>query len=167
MSRNICIFRRKSAGIGTSLKKLGDGQLRAFRHIFDEFDIKNTGTITAEELHQIVKQIAGYDALSFSEVMEILNGMDVKGTGDIEFDEFIYFMTRPQVRKMIFGTNFDQNFDISIKFRLLQRSGQICPKFGFLPNISIFDQKFEFRPNFRFLTDISIVDQNFDFRPKF
>ena len=30
--------------------------------------------------------------------MEVLADMDVKGTGEIEFDEFIYFMTRPQVR---------------------------------------------------------------------
>jgi hypothetical protein len=29
--------------------------------------------------------------------MEVLADMDVKGTGEIEFDEFIYFMTRPQV----------------------------------------------------------------------
>ena len=29
--------------------------------------------------------------------MHILGELDVKGTGDIEFDEFIYFMTRPQV----------------------------------------------------------------------
>ena len=27
-----------------------------------------------------------------------MKDMDVKGTGDIEFDEFIYFMTRPQVK---------------------------------------------------------------------
>ena len=31
--------------------------------------------------------------------MSILEDLDVKGTGDIEFDEFIYFMTRPQVNK--------------------------------------------------------------------
>ena len=29
--------------------------------------------------------------------MHILGELDVKGTGDIEFDEFIFFMTRPQV----------------------------------------------------------------------
>ena len=69
-----------------------------------------------------VNKLAGYEALSFQEVMQILKqgfifqtlnnlfptltvilkpqmkDMDVKGTGDIEFDEFIYFMTRPQVK---------------------------------------------------------------------
>ena len=91
------IFYRRATRINQSIKKLGDGQLRAFRHIFDEFDIHNTGTITVEELHQIVIKIAGCNVLSFSEVMEVLHGMDVKGTGDIEFDEFIFFMTRPHV----------------------------------------------------------------------
>ena len=68
--------------------------------VVDDFDFKNTGTITADELHVCVNQIAGYDALSYAQMMEILSDMDVKGTGDIEFDEFIYFLTRPQVRRV-------------------------------------------------------------------
>jgi len=41
------------------------------------------------------------------------------------------------------------------------------PKFRFLTKISIFDETFDFWPKFRFLTKISIFDQNFDFWPKF
>ena len=93
-------LRRDTAGIGTSLKHIGVRELRAFRKIFDDFDLKKTGTITADELHVCLNQIAGYDALSFTQMMELLSDMDVKGTGDIEFDEFIYFLTRPQVREI-------------------------------------------------------------------
>ena len=82
----------------TSLKLLSPRQLRAFRKIFDDFDLKKSGTLTAEELHVCVNKLAGYEALSFDEIMKILQGMDVNGTGVIEFDEFIYFMTRPQVK---------------------------------------------------------------------
>lgn len=36
--------------------------------------------------------------LSLADILKPrMKDMDVKGTGDIEFDEFIYFMTRPQV----------------------------------------------------------------------
>jgi len=91
-----------STEIESSLKVLNQKQRRAFRRIFDEFDIKNSKTITPEELHVCVNKLAGYEALSFQEVMQILKDMDVKGTGDIEFDEFIYFMTRPQnLNKML------------------------------------------------------------------
>jgi len=84
------------------MKGLNAQQRRAFRKIFDSFDIKKSSTITAEELLVCVNSLAGYDALSLTDVMTILEDLDVKGTGDIEFDEFIYFMTRPQnLKKML------------------------------------------------------------------
>ena len=83
--------------LGSSLKQLGSRELRSFRKIFDDFDLEKSGTLTAEELHECVNKLAGYEALTFSDTLQILNDLDVKGTGDIEFDEFIYFMTRPQV----------------------------------------------------------------------
>ena len=87
----------KTKTLSSSLKHIGARELRAFRQIFDDFDLNKTGTITADELHVCLNQIAGYDALSVAQMMELLSDMDVKGTGDIEFDEFIYFLTRPQV----------------------------------------------------------------------
>lgn len=95
---------QKSTGIASSLKILDKRQCRAFRKIFDDFDLKKSGTLTAEELHECVNKLSGYEeeAISFPEVMQILNDIDVKGTGDIQFDEFIYFMTRPQnLEKML------------------------------------------------------------------
>ena len=83
-------------------------QLGAFEKIFKKFDLEKTGTLTAEELHKCINQLAGYNALSRRDVMHILSELDVKGTGDIEFDEFIYFMTRPQV-------NHSNRFEILIK----------------------------------------------------
>jgi len=92
----------KSEAITSSMKGLNAQQRRAFRKIFDSFDIKKSSTITAEELLVCVNSLAGYDALSLTDVMTILEDLDVKGTGDIEFDEFIYFMTRPQnLKKML------------------------------------------------------------------
>jgi len=82
--------------IASSVRALKKVERNAFRKIFDEFDIIKSGTLTAEELHACINKQAGYEALTYSEVMEVLADMDVKGTGEIEFDEFIYFMTRPQ-----------------------------------------------------------------------
>ena len=97
------------------MEKLNDVQIRAFRQIFENFDLEKSGTLTAEELHKCINQLAGYQALSFQDVVHILEDLDVKGTGDIEFDEFIFFMTRPQVSqsdKRIFNQSETFNFRI-------------------------------------------------------
>merc|ERR1719192_2446612 len=92
----------KEALLTAQMKKLSPVQLGAFEKIFKKFDLEKTGTLTAEELHKCINQLAGYNALSRRDVMHILSELDVKGTGDIEFDEFIYFMTRPQnLEKML------------------------------------------------------------------
>ena len=85
------------ATLTAQMEKLNNVQIRAFRQIFENFDLEKSGTLTAEELHKCINQLAGYQALSFQDVVHILEDLDVKGTGDIEFDEFIFFMTRPQV----------------------------------------------------------------------
>merc|ERR1711970_300600 len=92
----------KQETLTAQVKKLNPVQLVAFEKIFENFDLEKTGTLTAEELHKCINQLAGYNALSRRDVMHILGELDVKGTGDIEFDEFIYFMTRPQnLEKML------------------------------------------------------------------
>merc|ERR1711970_149287 len=92
----------KQATLTAQIKKLNPVQLVAFQKIFESFDLEKSGTLTAEELHKCINQLAGYNALSHRDVMHILGELDVKGTGDIEFDEFIYFMTRPQnLEKML------------------------------------------------------------------
>jgi Ca2+-binding EF-hand superfamily protein len=90
------------ATLTAQMEKLNNVQIRAFRQIFENFDLEKSGTLTAEELHKCINQLAGYQALSFQDVVHILEDLDVKGTGDIEFDEFIFFMTRPQnLEKML------------------------------------------------------------------
>jgi len=92
----------RAVNLSCQMKKLSKAQLRAFREVFENFDLEKTGTLTAKELHLCINQLAGYQALSFENVMHILKDLDVKGTGDIEFDEFIFFMTRPQnLEKML------------------------------------------------------------------
>merc|ERR1711917_73010 len=77
------------ATLTAQMEKLNNVQIRAFRQIFENFDLEKSGTLTAEELHKCINQLAGYQALSFQDVVHILEDLDVKGTGDIEFDEFI------------------------------------------------------------------------------
>jgi len=94
------------ATLTAQMEKLNNVQIRAFRQIFENFDLEKSGTLTAEELHKCINQLAGYQALSFQDVVHILEDLDVKGTGDIEFDEFIFFMTRPQnLEKMLTDTD--------------------------------------------------------------
>ena len=97
------------------MEKLNNVQIRAFRQIFENFDLEKSGTLTAEELHKCINQLAGYQALSFQDVVHILEDLDVKGTGDIEFDEFIFFMTRPQVNQSEW-MNFNQSETFSNLF---------------------------------------------------
>ena len=74
--------KRKSANADTNLsdqmKKLNPAQLRAFREVFENFDLEKSGTLTANELHQCINQLAGYQALSFDDVLAILVQLDVK-----------------------------------------------------------------------------------------
>ena len=60
------------------MKKLNPAQLRAFREVFENFDLEKSGTLTATELHQCINQLAGYQALTFDDVMAILEELDVK-----------------------------------------------------------------------------------------
>ena len=75
--------KRKSANIADTnlsdqMKKLNPAQLRAFREVFENFDLEKSGTLTANELHQCINQLAGYQALTFDDVMAILEELDVK-----------------------------------------------------------------------------------------
>ena len=60
------------------MEKLNNVQIRAFRQIFENFDLEKSGTLTAEELHKCINQLAGYQALSFQDVVHILEDLDVK-----------------------------------------------------------------------------------------
>ena len=35
-------------------------KIRAFQEIFENFDLEKSGTLTAEELHKCINQLAGY-----------------------------------------------------------------------------------------------------------
>ena len=64
--------------LSDQMKKLNPAQLRAFREVFENFDLEKSGTLTANELHQCINQLAGYQALTFDDVMAILEELDVK-----------------------------------------------------------------------------------------
>ena len=66
------------ATLTAQMEKLNNVQIRAFRQIFENFDLEKSGTLTAEELHKCINQLAGYQALSFQDVVHILEDLDVK-----------------------------------------------------------------------------------------
>lgn len=67
---------------------------RAFETLFDRIDVTDSGGITGEEIQQMIRRHTG-KLLSLQQVKNVLTELDVKGTGDIEFDEFIFMLSQP------------------------------------------------------------------------
>jgi len=67
---------------------------KAFETLFDRIDVTDSGGITAKEIQQLIKKHTG-KMLTVNQVKEVLCELDVKGTGDIEFDEFIFMLSQP------------------------------------------------------------------------
>ena len=90
------------ATLTAQMEKLNNVQIRAFRQIFENFDLEKSGTLTAEELHKCINQLAGYQALSFQDVVHILEDLDVKeGIHDVFYGEH-------------FSCNFAENLYVKI-----------------------------------------------------
>merc|ERR1712032_1242221 len=67
---------------------------RAFETLFDRIDVTDSGGITAKEIQQLIKKHTNKN-LTLQQVQNVLRDLDVKGTGDIEFDEFIFMLSQP------------------------------------------------------------------------
>jgi calmodulin len=89
-------------------------QLAEFRDAFGIFDKDGDGQITAAELG-IVLQSLGQNP-SEAELQEMVNEIDLDGNGTIEFDEFLYMMSR-QMREG------DTEPEIVEAFRVFDKDG--------------------------------------------
>ena len=67
---------------------------KAFQTLFDRIDVTDSGAITAKEIQHLIRKHTNKN-LTLSQVQKVLCDLDVKGTGDIEFDEFIFMLSQP------------------------------------------------------------------------
>ncbi|XP_047966925.1 probable calcium-binding protein CML25 [Salvia hispanica] len=68
-------------------------------HAFQIFDADNNGTISADELHRVLRSI-GEDC-SLDDCKRMISGVDIDGSGTIDFHEFKLMMTK--------GARFDHS----------------------------------------------------------
>lgn len=68
---------------------------RCFEALYDQIDVSDSGGITKEEIQSLIKKETNI-TLSLNQVQDVLLDLDLKGTGDIEFDEFIYTLSHPE-----------------------------------------------------------------------
>jgi len=71
--------------------KLTEAQIADFRDVFAVFDKDNSGSITADELGAVMKQLGL--APSDTELQDLINEADTNKDGVINFDEFLILMS--------------------------------------------------------------------------
>jgi len=76
------------------MKELTPDVRKAFETLFERIDITETGGITAKEIQHLIHKHT-HKTLTLKQVQQVLHDLDVKGTGDIEFDEFIFMLSQP------------------------------------------------------------------------
>lgn len=67
-----------------------DQVLENLRTAFSVFDLDGNGSISADELHQVLKRLG--DECSVAECIKMIKGVDVDGDGMINFEEFKVMM---------------------------------------------------------------------------
>jgi len=75
----------------TAAKPLSDEEIKAFKDVFALFDKDSSGTITAQELGEIMKSLGQNP--SDSELQDMINEVDVDHSGSIDFEEFLKMMS--------------------------------------------------------------------------
>lgn len=68
---------------------------RAFETLYDRIDVTDSGGITAKEIQNLIFKHTSKH-VTITEVQQVLHDLDMKGTGDIEFDEFIFMLSQPE-----------------------------------------------------------------------
>ncbi|XP_078481354.1 uncharacterized protein LOC100177763 [Ciona intestinalis] len=105
------------SGKGIWKTVLNETQLNAFRRLFCRFDRTKNGAISAAELFEATLELlpdTGTE-LSLNEVSEILKEFDIKGTGEIEFDEFLFAMINPKNYLKIMSDDDRENLAKEVK----------------------------------------------------
>jgi Ca2+-binding EF-hand superfamily protein len=75
---------------------LNYSQLHAFRKLFQRLDTTKSGGISAAELYEEIMATLPDADVSYKQVQEIMKEFDIKKTGQIEFDEFLFATTNPE-----------------------------------------------------------------------
>jgi len=89
-------------------------QISEFREAFNIFDKDGDGRITAKELGTVMRSLGQNP--SEAELQDMVNEVDLDGNGTIEFDEFLYMMSR-QMREG------DTEEEIKDAFRVFDKDG--------------------------------------------
>ncbi|KAH0794233.1 Calmodulin [Histomonas meleagridis] len=89
-------------------------QIAEFREAFNIFDKDGDGRITAKELGTVMRSLGQNP--SEAEIQDMVNEVDIDGNGTIEFDEFLYMMSR-QLREG------DTEEEIIDAFRVFDKDG--------------------------------------------
>ncbi|GAB1609565.1 calmodulin, striated muscle [Argonauta hians] len=73
-------------------EQLNDEQIAEFKEAFDLFDKDGDGAITTKELGTVMRSLGQNP--SESELQDMINEVDVDGSGTIDFPEFLTMMAR-------------------------------------------------------------------------
>jgi len=72
--------------------KLSEEQIAEFREAFGLFDKDNSGTVTADELGEVMRSLGQNPTPQ--ELQDMINEVDEDGNGVIDFQEFLQMMAR-------------------------------------------------------------------------
>ena len=76
---------------------LSEGAIEKLKQDFNMFDVDGDGTISTEELGNILKSFG--DEVTDAAVSEVINEFDVDGNGEIDFNEFLIMMASKNQKK--------------------------------------------------------------------
>jgi len=99
------------------VEKLRPDELASFREAFDTFDKNSDGTISTKELHAAMRR-AGQNPTE-SEVQDMINTVDVDGSGFVEFPEFCNLM----YKKI---SDADTENELKETFRVFSKDNEGC-----------------------------------------
>ncbi|KAL2443965.1 Calmodulin [Exophiala dermatitidis] len=89
--------------------KPSEEEIKAYRDVFALFDKDGSGTITAQELGEIMRSLGQNP--SDSELQDMINEVDIDHSGSIDFDEFLKMMSTT-VRAQDFAHETRAAFDV-------------------------------------------------------
>jgi Ca2+-binding EF-hand superfamily protein len=90
--------------------RLSDEVLKSYQEAFRIFDRNNDGCITREELGTVMKSL-GHQP-SDNELQDMVNEVDVDGSGTIEFDEFVQMMAKRIEQRPDDGEDLKEAFEV-------------------------------------------------------